>query len=533
MTRTQRWTLLAAIVGSGVVFLDGTIVNLALPKIGQLPTSFLGVLEGQAYVVSGYLAVLSALLILAGALADFYGRRRIFAIGLAGFGISSFLCGIAPSLELIVLFRVLQGASGALLVPGSLSIITATFEGPSRAKAFGTWAAATSGLALFGQPVGGLLVDSLSWRAAFLINIPLVAIALWATIRHMEESRDSEANRRFDWLGAAVGAVAIGGLAFGATRGQQHEWSDQLAWISLGVGAVALLIFPILMLRRPNPLVPLSLFRIRAFAIINLSTFLIYAALYVTQFYQSVLLQGTLGYTAVGASLVGLPTGLLLSTLSSRVGAAAGRIGPRPFLVVGPLIMAAGMLWFARIPSTSEPWRASLDSLSSLVPPLSVVIDVLPGLILFGVGISLVVAPLTSTLMSSIPTRNAGLGSAINNALSRVGTPLIGAVLFIVVSATFYAGLGSRVPGLDTSDPTLRSQISPLNPPRAGVPEEQAKAAKDASVDAYRVAALIAATLLAGGSIVNLVGLRETASTKRRAPARPGEADRAAVPPAG
>jgi MFS family permease len=299
------------------------------------------------------------------------------------------------------------------------------------------------------------------------------------------------------------------------------------------VGAVALVIFPILMLRRPNPLVPLSLFRIRAFAIINLSTFLIYAALYVTQFYNSVLLQGTLGYTAVGASLVGLPTGLLLTTLSSRVGAAAGRIGPRPFLVVGPLIMAAGMLWFARIPSTSEPWRASLDSLGSLVPPLSVIIDVLPGLILFGVGISLVVAPLTSTLMSSIPTRNAGLGSAINNAMSRVGTPLIGAVLFIVVSASFYAGLGSRVPGLDTSDAAVRSQISPLNPPKPGVPEEQARAAKEASVDAYRVAAIIAAALLVGGSVVNLVGLQETANTQRRAPSGRGEPGKAAAPPTG
>ena len=193
MTRTQRWTLLAAILGSGIVFLDGTIVNLALPSIGRLPSSFLGVLEGQAYVVNGYLAVLAALLILAGALADYYGRRRIFAIGLAGFGISSLLCGIAPSLELIVLFRVLQGASGALLVPGSLSIITAAFEGAARARAFGTWAAATSGLALFGQPLGGLLVDSLSWRAAFLINVPLVALALWATLRHMQESRDSQA----------------------------------------------------------------------------------------------------------------------------------------------------------------------------------------------------------------------------------------------------------------------------------------------------------------------------------------------------
>ena len=534
MTGSQRWTLVAAILGSGIVFLDGTIVNLALPAIGRLPTTFVGVLEGQAYVVSGYLAVLSALLILAGALADYYGRRRIFAIGLVGFGISSFLCGIAPSLELIVLFRVLQGASGALLVPGSLSIITATFAGAERSRAFGTWAAATSGLALLGQPIGGLLVDSLSWRAAFLINVPLVAIAFWATVRYMRESRDSEASGRFDWLGAIVGAVAIGGLAFGATRGQQLNWGDQLAWVSLGVGAVALAVFPILMARRPNPLVPLSLFRIRDFAVINLSTFLIYAALYVTQFYQSVLLQGTLGYTALGVAVAGFPTGLLLTFLSRPVGAVAGRIGARPFLVVGPLIMAAGMAWWARVPATSEPWKISFSDLDTFVPPLSMLVDVLPGLLLFGVGIALVVAPLTSTLMNSIPTRNAGLGSAINNALSRVGTPLLGAVLFIAVSATFYTGLGSRVPGLDTSDPALRAQISPLNPPKPGVPADQAAAAKEASVDAFRLAAILSAVLLVSGSVVNGLGLRAAGSASEREQSdagAPGHGEAAASPP--
>jgi EmrB/QacA subfamily drug resistance transporter len=518
MTRTERWTLLAAILGSGIVFLDGTIVNLALPSIGRLPSSFLGVLEGQAYVVSGYLAVLSALLILAGALADYYGRRRIFAIGLAGFGISSLLCGIAPSLELIVLFRVLQGASGALLVPGSLSIITAAFDGAARARAFGTWAAATSGLALFGQPLGGLLVDSLSWRAAFLLNVPLVALALWATLRHMPESRDSQASGRFDWLGAIVGAIAIGGLAFGATRGQQLEWQDSLAWISLAVGAVALVLFPILMIRRPHPLIPIELFRIREFAVINLSTFLIYGALYVGGFYQSVLLQATLGYTATAASLSGLPTGILLVVLSSRVGAAAGRIGPKPFLVVGPLIMAFGLLWWARIPSTSESWKAALNDPATLVPPPSLFVDVLPALFLFGIGIALVVAPLTSTLMSSIPTRNAGIGSAVNNALSRVGAPLLGAVIFVVVSATFYSALSARVPGLDTSSAAVRSQYPPLNPPNGDVPPEAVQAAKEASVDAFRVAAILAAVLLVSGSAANMVGLRGTARQADQAP---------------
>src|SRR4029079_321116 len=203
MSRSQRWTLVAAILGSGIVFLDGTVMNIALKKFGQeLPTSFLGVLEGQAYVVSGYLAVLAALLIIAGALADFYGRRRIFVIGLIAFGTISILCGLAPTLEILVLARVLQGAAGALLVPGSLAIIPAAFDGPARARAFGLWASATSALTLLGPIIGGVLVDSLSWRVAFLLNIPLVAIAVWATRAHVQESRDPNADGRVDWLGA-------------------------------------------------------------------------------------------------------------------------------------------------------------------------------------------------------------------------------------------------------------------------------------------------------------------------------------------
>jgi EmrB/QacA subfamily drug resistance transporter len=517
VTRQQRWTLIAAIIGSGIVFLDGTIVNIALPRIGQtLPSTIFGVLEGQAYIVSGYLAVLAALLILAGALADYYGRRRIFSIGLIGFGAVSVLCGLAPNLELLVLFRVLQGAAGALLVPGSLSIITATFEGPARSRAFGIWAAATSALTPAGQILGGLLVDTVSWRAGFLINVPLVIIALWATRTYMAESRDENASGHFDWLGAFVGVVAVGGLAFGAIRGQQQEWHDPLAFIALGIGLVALVAFPILM-RRPNALVPLDLFRSRPFAVINLSTFLIYGALYVNFQYTALLLQGVLGYSAVGNSVAGLPVSILLSTLSTRVGTLAGRFGSRIFLTVGPLLMAAGQLWYARIPASSTPWRPVAGDPASLVPPGSYFVDVLPGLLLFGVGISLVVAPLTSTLMGSIPSRHAGLGSAINNALSRVGQPLLGAVIFIAVSATFFSSLGART-GLDTSTQQVREQVSPLNPPEPGVPPEVAAASKDASVDAFHLAAIVTAVLLVGGAAVNYVGLREIG-------AKPAEAD--------
>jgi EmrB/QacA subfamily drug resistance transporter len=525
MTNSQRWTLVAAIIGSGIVFLDGTIVNIALPRIGQtIPSTIFGVLEGQAYIVSGYLAVLAALLILGGALADYYGRRKIFAIGLAGFGGVSVLCGIAPTMELLVLFRVIQGAAGALLVPGSLSIITATFDGPARARAFGIWAAATSALTPGGQILGGVLVDTLSWRAAFLINVPLVAIALWATLRHMPETRDETASGSFDWLGAFVGVLAVGGLAFGAIRGQEQAWRDPFAFAVLGIGLLALIAFPILM-RRPHALVSLDLFKNRAFAVINLSTFLIYGALYVQLVYSTLLFQGVLGYTALASSLAGLPISILLTVLSTRVGTLAGRIGSRIFLVIGPIVMALGQLWYLRISASSTAWAAKPAEPASLIPPGAYFVDVLPAILLFGVGISLVVAPLTSTLMTSIPTRNAGLGSAINNALSRVGQPLLGAVIFIAVSATFFASLGSRVQGLDTSSSELRSQVSPLNQPAKSVQPDVAAASKDASIDAFHLAAVVTAILLLSGAAVNYVGLRADEG-KRSAEDERDEAER-------
>jgi EmrB/QacA subfamily drug resistance transporter len=511
VSRTDRATLAAAIVGSSIVFLDGTIINIALKNIGQeLPATIVGKLEGEAYVTSGYLATLAALLILAGALGDYYGRRRIFVIGLVGFGITSAAVGLSPNLELMAVARVFQGVAGALLVPGSLSIITATFEGPARARAFGIWAAATSAVTTLGPPIGGIIVEVISWRAAFLINVPLVVLAVWLTVRWMRESRDETASGHFDWLGAAVAALAIGGLSFGIIRGGEKQWQDPVAFVAVIVGVVGVIAFPILMAIRPHPLVPLSLFRIRAFAAINLSTLLIYGALYANFTFQALFLQGTLGYTPLGAALIGLPTGVLLTFLSTRVGSIAGRIGARPFLVGGPLVMAAGLLWWLRVPATSTPWLASLSDSSSLVPPLAVLTDPLPSVLVFGVGIALVVAPLTSTLMSSIPVRNAGIGSAINNALSRIGQPLVLAGLFIVVSGTFYASLAAVVPGTDPGSPTLRKEFVPLNPPGPGVDPALAAAARLASTEAFHFAVIVCAALLIAGAIVNLVGLRST-----------------------
>src|SRR3954469_19513659 len=509
MTTRQRWTLICTVIGSGVVFLDGTIVNSALKHIGQeLPGTIIGVLEGQAYIVGGYLAVLAALLILSGALSDHYGRRKVYAIGLVGFAATSALCGLAPTLEWLVVFRLAQGAARALLIPGSLALITHAFEGVARARAFGIWAAATAGLTILGPIIGGTIVDTVGWRVAFLVNVPLIGFAVWATVTHVVESRDTESTGRFDWLGAVVAALAVGGLAFGVIRGQANEWADLAAWIAIAVGVIALVAFPLLMARRPHPLVPLELFKSRAFSSVNLATFFIYGGLYVTFFYQAVILQGVLGYTALGAGITGLPTGVLLALLSTRIGTLAGRLGSRRFLVAGPLLMATGLLWYSRIPADSAPWKASINDPASLIPPLDTITDILPYSILFGVGISLVVAPLTSTLMGSISGRYSGIGSTINNSISRVGQPLLGALIFIPISAAYYAALATAT-GLDTTDTTVRRMFQPLNPPGAGATVEQVIASNVASIHAFQLAMWVCAGLLIVGALVSWYGLRE------------------------
>jgi EmrB/QacA subfamily drug resistance transporter len=510
MTPRQRWTLVATIIGSGAVFLDGTVVNVSLKTIGQeLPAGSLGVLEAQSYIVSGYLAMLAALLILSGALSDHYGRKRVYAIGLGSFGAVSALCGLAPTMEWLVVFRLLQGAAGALLVPGSLALITSVFDGPERGRAFGIWASATSGLILLGPVVGGLLVDAVGWRSVFLVNVPVLAFALWVTLTRVPESRAEDGPKRFDWLGSIVAVVAVGGLSFGLIRGGEYEWQDPVAWAAIVIGLIALIAFPILMATRPDPLVPLSLFRSRTFSTVNLATFFVYGALYVTLSYQALVFQGVLGYSATAAGLIGLPQGVMLTLLSTRFGTLAGRRGSRPFLVAGPLIVAAGVLWYVRLPAESVPWLADVRDPSSLVPPADVLTGVVPAVILMGLGMSMVVAPLTNTLMGSIPTSSAGLGSAINNTISRIGQPLLGAIIFLVVSASFYATLGTLAPGLDTSDPAVREAFPPLNPSAADVGAAAAQASREASLTAFRQAMVIAAALLAIGAAVSWFGLRE------------------------
>ncbi len=520
--------LLTVVLGSGIVFLDGTIVNVALETIGRdLPSTLFGRLEGLTYVSSGYLAVLAALLILAGALSDRLGRRRVFRLGLLGFGITSAICGAAPNMEVLILARLLQGAAGALLVPGALSIITASFEGEERGRAIGVWAASTSALVTLGPLVGGFLVQSISWRAAFLVNLPLVLIALVA-LRAVPESRNEGDTGQLDWFGAIVAAVAVGGLAFGATRGQERAWHDPIAFVALGVGALALVSFPVLMAVRPHPLVPIDLFRSRNFSVVNLSTLVIYGALYVGLTFQNLFLQGTLGYTPLASGMIGIPSSLLLTILSTPAGRLAGRYGARPFMVAGPLLMATGLFWISRIPSTSTAWAATPSSVTSLVPPGDFLVDVFPTTLLFGFGIALLVAPLTTALMASIPVARAGLGSAINNAISRVGAPLVSAVLFIAITASFAPSLAAKAPGYARDSPPF-STIQPLAPAPPDTPADLVVAARAASTEAFQLAARVGGGLLLIGALVNLVGLE-----RRRVPGEAsGDAsgDVAASPP--
>jgi EmrB/QacA subfamily drug resistance transporter len=514
----KRGTLLAAILGSGIVFLDSTVVNVALQRIGQdLPSSYFGVLEGQSYVYNAYLLSLSALLILAGALADAYGRRRLFVLGLVGFGASSMLCGLAPNMETLIALRIAQGAAGALLVPGSLALLTHTFEGAERGRAFGLWAAASAATVILGPVAGGLLVDTISWRAVFFLNVPLIATALWASLRYVEESRDPDAARSFDWLGAGVVALAIGGLSFGAIYGQQHQWRDVVGPAAIVVGAAATVAFVALMARGRHPLVPLGLFRSRNFAVTNLSTFLIYGALYVVGYQQSIFSQGTLLYSAAAAGFIGVPGALLLVALSSRFGALCVRYGPRRFMAIGPALMGAGILWLARMPASSQAWNLQPGDPASWLPPGGYLTDFLPSTIVFGLGLATTVAPLTTALMASVPEARAGLGSAVNNAISRVGPQLAGALIFVAITGAFYADLSSRAPGVDVSSDAVRTQVSPLNRPDPAVSPALAAAAHESSTDSFHLAMEIAAALLLAGALVNAAGIRD--------PSRGGEAD--------
>lgn len=506
-----RGTLWAAILGSSLVFVDSSVVTVALPRIAHdLRAHIVGVLEGESYVYNGYLLAESAFLILAGWLTDAYGRRRIFVSGLVGFGASSVLAALAPSIEWLVGCRLLQGLAGALIIPGSLALVTDSFSGEEQGRAFGVWSGASAGFSILGPVVGGFLVDAASWRAAFLINVPLVVVAIWMTQRYVRKGRPAGTTGAFDVSGALLTALALGGLDIGTISGQQRGWHSPSTLTALGVGGVATALLPWWMVRSPSPLVPPALFRSRNFTVTNLSTLLIYAALAMTFYYLTLFLQGTLGYSATAAAVAIMPGVVLVVLFSSRFGALSARYGAHWFLTAGPMLMGLGVLSLARIPATSLAWGLRLSAPLTYSPPSGYAVTLLPGLVVFGAGAMLMAAPLTATVMASVPVSRAGVASAVNTAISDVGPQLAIAVLFVVMTAHFYGTMARTAPGLDVGSAVVRAEVAPLNAPGPEVSAEVRQASRNASTDVFRLAMLVAAVMLFAGAVINAAGLRIT-----------------------
>ncbi len=478
------------ILASGIVFLDGTVVGVALPAIDR----DLGAgLAGLQWIVNGYALTLAALLILGGSLGDRYGRRRAMLFGLVGFGVASVACGLAPQTGWLVGARLAQGLAGALVVPGSLAILTAVYTGEEeRGRAIGAWSGWSGITSLLGPFLGGLLVDTLSWRWVFLINVPLIAVAWWLLWRYVPETRDEQAPRQLDWPGAALTIVGLGGIAYGLTEGPALGWRAPLVVGSLVGGLAAVVAFVALEARSPAPMMPLRLFRSRVFAGANLATLLIYAALGGAFFLITIYLQNTLGYSALAAGASLFPISVIIFLLSARFGRLAGRHGPRPFLTLGALLFACGALLFLRVgPGTTYPTT------------------VLPAALVMGLGLATIIAPLTAAVMGAVPAHNAGIASAINNVASRVAGLLAVAALGGIVSLAFGATLTARTRDL-ALNPQVAAQVEAArrNPgarPAADLPPEVAGAVAAAATAALHRAMLVCASLAALGGLAAAV----------------------------
>jgi EmrB/QacA subfamily drug resistance transporter len=497
VSRSQRLTLVATILGSTVVFLDATVVNVALPAISE---GLDAGLAGQQWVVEAYLLALVALMLVGGSLGDQFGRRRMFVAGLIGFGATSALCAIAPSDGFLVGARALQGVAGALLVPGSLAIVAATFEGEARGKAVGTWTAWTGIATVIGPAGGGALVSALSWRWVFWVNLPLIAVTAALTLHSVRESRDPDAYRGIDWLGILLSAFGLGGPVFALIEQPTHGWGSPLVWIPLLAGVASFALFIAWEARAEHPMLDLGLFRIRNFSVANLTTLSAYAGLMGGLFFLGLFLQQVVGYTPVEAGLATTPISLILFVLSPRFGRITSGTGPRLPMTAGPLVAGAGMLMMLRIGSDASYLR-----------------DVLPAVLVFGLGLAAIVAPLTATVLDSVPENRAGVASGVNNGVSRVAGLIAIAVLGAVISAQFGSSLDDSLGGGELSPAAARAvedaKSRPLAVPRtADLAAAEAAtvdtAAADASTSAFHLGVGIAGVLMICGGIVAGFGIR-------------------------
>jgi EmrB/QacA subfamily drug resistance transporter len=423
-----RWVLAATVLGSGIAFLDATAVNVSLPRIGR---DLGGGLADLQWTITAYTLTLSAFLLLGGALGDRFGRRRLFQIGLAWFAIASMACGFATSPVMLIVSRAVQGVGGALLTPGSLAIIEASFQPDQRGRAIGTWSGFGGLFGAVGPLLGGFLTGSVSWRLVFFINPPLAAAAIWIAGRHVPETSRPGPRGRLDTVGPALAALALGGLTYGLIEGPSKGWGSTTIVSTFVVGALALIGFFANEAKHPDPLLPLDIFRSRLFAGANGATFAIYGALGAVTFLVVLQLEESLKYSPLRAGLSLLPLTLLLLTLSSQSGKLADRIGPRLPMTVGPLLAATGMALYVRVGAGH-----------------SYVSTVLPATIVFGLGMVLTVPALTTTAMGAVSEDRAGVASAVNNDVARVASLAAVAVvpaLAGISGATVAVGFGTAM----------------------------------------------------------------------------------------
>jgi len=464
VTRLQRLTLLAAILGSAVATIDGTIVNVALPAIER---DLGGGLSAQQWISNAYMLALGSLILIGGSLGDIYGERGVFSIGVAAFGVLSLVCAVAPTIGVLIVARGLQGAAGALVTPSSLAIIVMAFGPKERGAAIGSWTAWGAIASVAGPLAGGVIIDQASWRWIFALNVPLVLVALVLILRAVPKT-ERVGRRHVDLRGAALCVLGLGGFVFALIEQPHYGWGSPAILVPLIGGVISLAAFIAYERHTAEPMLELELFTHRNFAVGNAETFCMYAGLAILFFFLAVFLQEAAGYSALEAGLTTLPVTLVTFALSKRFGALADRLGPRLFMGGGPLVSATGILLMLRMDTHPSYWS-----------------DLLPGLLVFALGLSMTVAPLTATVLADADERDAGIASAVNNAVARVAG-LIGVSVIGVVVAGSLVG--------DTF------------------------AANSESVRAFHMALGICAGLVATGGIAGALGIVN--------PKRPVEAER-------